>query len=172
MSNQLYKLNIDLLKITGAKVITGKDNVEYLAIDIAKSGIYYKGKGAYLNLDMRENNDGVDQYDNTHMIVIAPTKEQREALRTLDGDGNAHPLDGHEANAGGPMNHPSVLESEDRRYLSREQLKRDIDRLIAEGAIVSPGKTAEPEKPKRLEPTLPESFDRLIHEPPPRVPHP
>jgi len=90
--NQLYKLNIDLLKITGAKVITGKDNVEYLAIDIAKGGIYYKGKGAYLNLDMRENKDGVDQYDNTHMIVIAPTKEQRESKEKTPIVGNAKTL--------------------------------------------------------------------------------
>jgi len=92
MSNQLYKLNLDLLKIPHAKVITGKDNVEYLAIDIAKSGIYYKGKGAYLNLDMRENKDGVDQYDNTHMIVIAPTKEQREAKEKTPIIGNAKTL--------------------------------------------------------------------------------
>jgi hypothetical protein len=85
MSNTLHKLNIDLTKITGAKVITGKDQIQYLAIDIAKSGIYYQGKGAYLNLDMRENKDGEDQYGNSHMLTISPTKEQIDAaLRHID----------------------------------------------------------------------------------------
>jgi hypothetical protein len=89
MSNTLHKLNIDLTKITGAKVITGKDQIQYLAIDIAKSGIYYQGKGAYLNLDMRENKDGEDQYGNSHMLTISPTKEQREAKERTPIVGNA-----------------------------------------------------------------------------------
>jgi hypothetical protein len=92
MSNTIHKLNIDLLKITGAKIITGKDGVEYLAINLAKSEIYYQGKGARLNLDMRENKDGEDQYGNTHMITISPTKEQREAKERTPIIGNAKTL--------------------------------------------------------------------------------
>jgi len=92
MSNTLHKLNIDLLKITGAKQITGKDGKNYLAIDTGAGGVFAGAKGVYLNLDMRENKDGEDQYGNTHMITISPTKEQREAKERTPIVGNAKTL--------------------------------------------------------------------------------
>ena len=92
MSNTLLKLKIDLLKVTGAKIINAKDGIEYLAIPIKTSGMFYAGKGCYLDLDMRENKDGVDQYDNTHMLTISPTKEQREAKERTPIVGNAKTL--------------------------------------------------------------------------------
>jgi hypothetical protein len=85
-------LKIDLLKVTGAKIINAKDGIEYLAIPIKTSGMFYAGKGCYLDLDMRENRDGVDQYDNTHMLTISPTKEQREAKERTPIVGNAKTL--------------------------------------------------------------------------------
>lgn len=92
MSNTLLKLKIDLLKVTGAKIINAKDGIEYLAIPIKTSGMFYAGKGCYLDLDMRENRDGVDQYENTHMLTISPTKEQREAKERTPIVGNAKTL--------------------------------------------------------------------------------
>jgi len=92
MSNTLHKLNIDLAKIPGAKQITGKDGKNYLAIDTAAGGVYAGAKGVYLNLDMRENKNGADQYDNTHMLTMSPTKEQREAKERTPIVGNAKTL--------------------------------------------------------------------------------
>ena len=92
MSNTLLKLKIDLLKVTGAKIINAKDGIEYLAIPIKTSGMFYAGKGCYLDLDMRENRDGPDQYENTHMLTISPTKEQREAKEKTPIVGNAKTL--------------------------------------------------------------------------------
>ena len=92
MSDTLHKLNIDLAKVPGAKQITGKDGKNYLAIDTSAGGVFAGAKGVYLNLDMRENKNGEDQYGNTHMITMSPTKEQREAKERTPIVGNAKTL--------------------------------------------------------------------------------
>jgi hypothetical protein len=106
MSNTLNKLNIDLAKIPGAKQITGKDGTNYLAIDTAAGGVYAGAKGVYLNLDMRENRDGEDQYGNTHMLTMSPTKEQREAKERTPIVGNAKTLVFGQAQQSRPVNTP------------------------------------------------------------------
>ena len=85
----IHPLKIDLLKIPGARQITGKDGKNYLAIDIGAGGVYAGAKGVYLNLDMRENKSGADQYDNTHMLTMSPTKEQIAAKERTAIVGNA-----------------------------------------------------------------------------------
>jgi len=90
MSNTLHKLKIDLLKVTGARKFTAKDGSEHVAIPA--SSLYIGAKAAYLDLDMRENRDGVDDYENTHMITISPTKEQRAAKERTPIVGNAKTL--------------------------------------------------------------------------------
>ena len=93
MSNTLLKLKIDLMKVTGASKITAKNGKEYLAIDLSENSVFVGQKGGvYLDLDMRENRDGVDQYENTHMLTISPTKEQREAKERTPIVGNAKTL--------------------------------------------------------------------------------
>ena len=89
MSNQLHKLKIDLLKVTGARKFQAKDGTEHVAIPATS---LYMGKGAYLDLDMRGNRDGEDQYGNTHFIAISPTKEQRMAKEKTPIIGNAKTL--------------------------------------------------------------------------------
>jgi hypothetical protein len=89
MSNQLHKLKIDLLKVTGARKFTAKDGTEHVAIPATS---LYMGKGAYLDLDMRGNREGEDQYGNTHFIAISPTKEQRMAKEKTPIIGNAKTL--------------------------------------------------------------------------------
>ena len=89
MSNQLHKLKIDLTKITGASVKPGKDGLTYLLIPLETSGLFKGKSGVYLDIDMRENRDGEDQYGNTHMLVMSPTKEQREAKEKTPIVGNA-----------------------------------------------------------------------------------
>jgi hypothetical protein len=89
MSNQLHKLKIDLLKVTGARKFTAKDGSEHVAIPATS---LYMGKGAYLDLDMRGNRDGEDQYGNSHFIAISPTKEQRMAKEKTPIIGNAKTL--------------------------------------------------------------------------------
>jgi hypothetical protein len=89
MSNTIHKLNIDLAKVPGARQITGKDGKNYLAIDTGAGGVYAGAKGVYLNLDMRENKSGADQYDNTHMLTMSPTKEQIAAKERTAIVGNA-----------------------------------------------------------------------------------
>jgi hypothetical protein len=89
MSNQLHKLKIDLLKVTGARKFTAKDGSEHVAIPATS---LYMGKGAYLDLDMRGNREGEDQYGNTHFIAISPTKEQRMAKEKTPIIGNAKTL--------------------------------------------------------------------------------
>jgi hypothetical protein len=78
------------MKITGASKIKAKDGKEYLAVDLSQGGVFVGQKGGvYLNLDMRENRDGEDQYGNTHMLTISPTKEQRENKERTPIVGNA-----------------------------------------------------------------------------------
>ena len=89
MSNTLNKLKIDLLKIPSAMAKDGKDGRKYLLIDIVKSGLFEGKSGLYLDIDMRENRDGEDQYGNTHMLVMSPTKEQRQAKEKTPTVGNA-----------------------------------------------------------------------------------
>ena len=89
MSNQLHKLKIDLMKVTGARKFQAKDGTEHVAIPATS---LYMGKGAYLDLDMRGNRDGEDQYGNTHFIAISPTKEQRMAKEKTPIIGNAKTL--------------------------------------------------------------------------------
>jgi hypothetical protein len=105
MSNTLLKLKIDLLKVKGAKIINAKDGIEYLAIPIKTSGMFYAGKGCYLDLDMRENKNGGDQYENTHMLTISPTKDQREAKERTPIVGNAKTL------VFGSNNQPKLLDN-------------------------------------------------------------
>ena len=89
MSNQLHKLKIDLTKITGASVKPGKDGLTYLLIPLETSGLFKGKSGVYLDVDMRENRDGEDQYGNSHMLVMSPTKEQRQAKEKTPIVGNA-----------------------------------------------------------------------------------
>ena len=90
MSNQIHKLKIDLLKVTGAIKFTAKNGQEHIAIPA--TSLYIGAKAAYLDLDMRENRDGEDQYGNSHFIAISPTKEQREAKEKTPIIGNAKTL--------------------------------------------------------------------------------
>jgi hypothetical protein len=92
MSNTLLKLKIDLLKIPSAVAKDGKDGRKYLLIDIVKSGLFDGKAGLYLDVDMRENRDGEDQYGNSHMLVMSPTKEQRESKEKTPILGNAKTL--------------------------------------------------------------------------------
>lgn len=90
MSNQLYKLKINLRKIPAAIIKTrAEDGRKYLIIDIAMSGMFDNENATYLDIDMRENRDGEDQYGNTHMLVMSPTKEQRLAKEKTPIVGNA-----------------------------------------------------------------------------------
>ena len=92
MSNTLNKLKIDLLKIPSAVAKDGKDGRKYLLIDIVKSGLFEGKSGLYLDVDMRENRDGENQHGNTHMLVMSPTKEQRENKDKTPILGNAKTL--------------------------------------------------------------------------------
>ena len=92
MSNTLNKLKIDLLKIPSAVAKDGKDGRKYLLIDIVKSGLFDGKAGLYLDVDMRENRDGEDQYGDSHMLVMSPTKEQRELKEKTPILGNAKTL--------------------------------------------------------------------------------
>lgn len=81
------------MKVTGASKITAKNGKEYLAIDLSENSVFVGQKGGvYLDLDMRENRDGEDQYGNSHMLTISPTKEQREAKEKTPIVGNAKTL--------------------------------------------------------------------------------
>lgn len=56
MSNQLYKLKVNLRKIPAAIIKTrAEDGRKYLIIDIAMSGMFDNDNATYLDLDMREN---------------------------------------------------------------------------------------------------------------------
>jgi hypothetical protein len=90
MSNTLHKLKIDLLKVTGAIKFTSKNGQEHIAIPA--TSLYIGAKAAYLDLDMRENRDGPDDYKNTHMLTISPTAAQRAAKERTPIVGNAKTL--------------------------------------------------------------------------------
>jgi len=86
----IHKIKIDLMKIPGARKFTAKDNTEHVAIPA--TALYMGAKAAYLDLDMKENRDGEDQYGNTHFVAMSPTKEQREARQKTPIVGNAKTL--------------------------------------------------------------------------------
>jgi hypothetical protein len=87
LKNMIHKIKIDLMKIPGARRFTAKDNTEHVAIPA--TALYMGAKAAYLDLDMKENRDGVDKYKNTHFLAMSPTKEQREAKELTPIVGNA-----------------------------------------------------------------------------------
>ncbi len=88
----IHKIKIDLLKIPGARLVAGKDGRNYVAIDTKAGGVFAGAKCVYLDLDMRENRDGLDQHKNTHWIAITPTQEQRMAKERTPIVGNAKTL--------------------------------------------------------------------------------
>ena len=77
------------MKIPSAAIKPNKNGRAYLIIDIEESQLYQGKTALYLDIDMRENRDGEDQYGNTHMLVISPTKEQRLAKEKTPIVGNA-----------------------------------------------------------------------------------
>ena len=120
MSNTLHKINIDLMKITGASKIKAKDGKEYLAIDLTQNAVFVGQKGGvYLNLDMRENRDGEDQFGNTHMITISPTKEQRAAKERTPIVGNAKTLTfgSSSAPSAAPQRAPQAQDDDDNDFV-------------------------------------------------------
>ena len=76
MSNQLHKLKIDLLKVTGARKFQAKDGTEHVAIPA--TSLYIGEKGAYLDCDLTERKEK-DRFENTHNIAMAQSKEDRQA---------------------------------------------------------------------------------------------
>jgi hypothetical protein len=120
MSNTLHKINIDLMKITGASKIKAKDGKEYLAIDLTQNAVFVGQKGGvYLSLDMRENRDGEDQYGNSHMITISPTKEQRAAKERTPIVGNAKTLTfgSSSAPSAAPRQAPQAQDDDDNDFV-------------------------------------------------------
>ena len=75
----MQKLKTDMLKFTGAKIVTAKDGLDYVAIPIAANNIYVGQKGAYLEMAIHENRDGVDQYGNEGFASVDLGKQRREA---------------------------------------------------------------------------------------------
>jgi hypothetical protein len=74
----MQRLRIDALKFTGAKKVTAKDGIEYIAIPITENNIFIGTKGAYLDLTLMDNRDGSDQYGNDGFITVDLGKDRRQ----------------------------------------------------------------------------------------------
>lgn len=94
MPNNTINASFDLLKLQGAKKITGKDGKEYVAICIPESRIkkFNRKDGSeslFLELDIKANRDGEDKFGKTHFVAEASTKEERSNKVRLPIIGNA-----------------------------------------------------------------------------------
>lgn len=94
MPNNTINASFDLLKLQGAKKITGKDGKEYVAICIPESRIkkFNRKDGSeslFLELDIKANRDGEDKFGKTHFVAEASTKEERVNKVRLPIIGNA-----------------------------------------------------------------------------------
>lgn len=92
MPNNTINISFDLLKLQGAKKITGKDGKDYVAICIPESRIKVfngkNGESMYLALDVKANKGGEDERGKTHFVAEATTKEERLAKTLLPIIGN------------------------------------------------------------------------------------
>lgn len=75
----MQSLKIDLSKFTGATRFQSKSGVDHIAIPLAANGVYIGEKGLYLELTLRDNKDGTDQYGNDGFAAVNLSKEQRDA---------------------------------------------------------------------------------------------
>lgn len=92
MPNNTINISFDILKLQGAKKITGKDGKEYVAICIPDSRLKpfngKNGEALYLGLDIKSNKNGEDERGKTHFVAEATTKEERAAKTLLPIIGN------------------------------------------------------------------------------------
>ena len=95
----MIRAKLDLLKIQGAKTVTAKDGIEYLAIPI-NSNLYQGKKSLSLDLTLMTNRDGRDQYDNDGFIIHDLGKDRRQAGEKGPILGNWKDLDGGNPQAG------------------------------------------------------------------------
>jgi len=89
----MIRAKLDLLKLQGAKNVTAKDGIEYLAIPI-EGNLFQGKKGLFIDLTLMTNRDGRDQYDNDGFIVHDLGKQRREAGEKGPILGNWKDLDG------------------------------------------------------------------------------
>lgn len=94
MPNNNINISFDILKVQGAKKITGKDGKEYVAICIPESRIkrFQRKDGTeslFFELDVKSNRDGEDKFGKTHFVAEAASKEERMAKTRLPIIGNA-----------------------------------------------------------------------------------
>jgi hypothetical protein len=75
----MQSINIDLLKLTGAKQFTAKDGTEHIAIPIAANNLHVGAKGIYMPVTIIENRDGQDKYGNDGFASLDIGKERRMA---------------------------------------------------------------------------------------------
>jgi hypothetical protein len=82
-------LSINLLGLQGASLITSKAGTECVVIDLGKARAKKHTNGkVYLNLEAKENRDGVDRYGNTHFVAEPVTREERQGGLKLPIIGN------------------------------------------------------------------------------------
>jgi len=86
-------LSINLLGLQGASLITSKAGTECVVIDLnkARAKKHQNGK-VYLNLEAKENRDGVDRYGNTHFVAEPVTRDERQEGLKLPIIGNGKAL--------------------------------------------------------------------------------
>jgi hypothetical protein len=87
----MNKLNIsiNLLGLQGASLITSKAGTECVVIDLSRARATKHANGkVYLNLEAKENRDGVDRYGNTHFVAEPTTKDERQGGLKLPSIGN------------------------------------------------------------------------------------
>jgi hypothetical protein len=92
----MNKLNIsiNLLGLQGASLITSKAGTECVVIDLSRARATKHANGkVYLNLEARENRDGVDRYGNTHFVAEPVTKDERQEGLKLPIIGNGKVFD-------------------------------------------------------------------------------
>lgn len=75
----MQSLKLDLSKFTGATRFTSKTGVDHIAIPLSPNGVFVGAKGLYLELTLRENNDGPDKFGYEGFAAVNLTKDQRES---------------------------------------------------------------------------------------------
>lgn len=81
-------LSINLLGLQGASILE-KNGTEYVVINLDKARAKKHANGkVYLNLEAKENRDGVDRYGNTHFVAEPVTRDERQEGLKLPIIGN------------------------------------------------------------------------------------
>jgi hypothetical protein len=130
MPNNNINISFDILKVQGAKKITGKDGKEYVAICIPESRLkrFQRKDGSeslFFELDVKANRDGEDKFGKTHFVAEAASKEERMAKTRLPIIGNGKEFDFGGSSGGSRASQHGAVKAANHPLMKDDGLEED-----------------------------------------------